>query len=221
MRLCQHFAKKKLENQVVNKSRNEVHEDRKKSESVQDNAHDRVQDKNQVLKHILEKSVRKKSEENVREVQNFTDSVADISVQQCVQGANSGSHDKSLFRDKVRVRECILDISDVTKIVGAVQEEEDLSDLNEAFNDSLEKALEQCVQEEVKANCYQVSRVLDFPAKEIALTDEIVEEQDIIDVVSETPVPQLGQTEHENIFLRNYFNPPEQIQFPFHQDTIS
>ncbi len=82
----------------------------------------------------------------------------------------------------------------------------DQSNLSDDFLTTIDTAIE------------EIDTTLVVPGKALELNVDVVDEEEIIDVVTVSPVPDIGQTEHSNVFLRNYFNPPESLEFPFKSD---
>ena len=61
------------------------------------------------------------------------------------------------------------------------------------------------------------SSILNFQSVAVCTTENKTDAE--IDVTSVSPLPYIGQTtEHANVFLQNYFNPPPDGFFPFRED---
>ena len=118
-----------------------------------------------------------------------------------------------------------------------------LSNFEDDFENALENALEECdnsTSKEQQTEHIVVSKVVDLitdPKSVLEETDTPIvgannsqteekviksvaptsaPEDDVdVDVVSATPIPDLGQTSEANLFLQSYFNPPDKHLFPF------
>ena len=110
-------------------------------------------------------------------------------------------------------------LEDPLLIEEEVNEVKNETDVNEDFFEEIDRRLEEIREKCSESNVstlIEVKNVLDVEAAALVTDDD---DDALIDVVGEAPVPQIGQTSHSNIFLQNYFNPPtEKILFPFRDE---
>ena len=96
------------------------------------------------------------------------------------------------------------------------EEEEDLDgDIN--------KAIEEQLNTVDRLPSPPSSPILELVSDQIVVHSDLDEDEEYIDVVSVTPVPDLGQTQVlPNLFLQNYFNPDKDLlKFPFQASTVT
>ena len=137
-----------------------------------------------------------------------------VTEDKCVQAAVAElspfeNDNQSSSKNKKTEKEILRGFDDLGNVIdrGVRLMNEETDDVNGEFVEAIEDMIE-------KADAVEVYEVIPKSALRLDLDPVIVEE--VIDVVTvSSPAPDIGQTEHENLFLRNYFNPPESSGFPF------
>jgi hypothetical protein len=219
LRLCQHFAKKRKlgeELAVVDKT------DRK--DMAAEEKENKFQGPQDVVVQVKRRRVEKVKKDQC--VQAEFEEGCDENDDENKSG--NGSCDKVVNQEEEEaVEDCIRGLAkDIAKAT-QVSDGEDNS-LESDFIGAIDAALEMTDQA-IKSSKIVVEiepkNAIQFNVHEEAVVvntekEEEEEDEDIIDVVSVTPLPDIGQTEHDNVFLQNYFNPPVTLEFPFKEDLV-
>lgn len=93
-------------------------------------------------------------------------------------------------------------------------------DIKEELDLDIGQQIDKMLEPQEKLVKVEVNQVVDIVPSESVLNEDVnLESESDVDIEAETPVPHIGQTQYENIFLQNYFNPPtEKLLFPFRDE---